>query len=88
MSGRNNNKSGVRMELKYCEHCGGLYLRVSGAGVVYCERCQPQVADLTVPKKKPGKVELPVRAHALVEGYKVEVSKEELREMESVGGVA
>ena len=90
MSGnsKGNDQGDVRMELKYCEHCGGLYLRESGGGMVYCERCQSKVADLPIPKKKPGKVKLPVRGHAVVEDYKVEVSEEELREMEAVGGVA
>jgi len=28
----------VRVELKYCEHCGGLWVRERGAGVVYCDQ--------------------------------------------------
>jgi hypothetical protein len=52
----------LRMELKYCEHCGGLWMRECGAGVVYCENCQPKVADLPLPKKKPSRVpKIPVR---------------------------
>ena len=27
------------VELKYCERCGGLFLRTSGAGIVYCAGC-------------------------------------------------
>ena len=33
-----------QVELKYCERCGGLFLREPGAGVVYCASC---VARLT-----------------------------------------
>jgi len=76
------------MELKYCEHCGGLYVRERGAVTVYCEKCEGKVADLPIPKKKPGKVKLPVRGHSIVEEYPIEVSEEELRGMEAVGGVA
>ena len=58
----------VRMELKYCEHCGGLWIREGGAGV-YCDRCRAKVADLPIPKKKPGRVTLPIRKKSLVEGF-------------------
>jgi hypothetical protein len=37
---------GVRMELKYCERCGGLWLRPQGADVVYCRGCQECMAAL------------------------------------------
>jgi ribosomal protein L37AE/L43A len=77
----------TRMELKYCEHCGALWLRECGAGIVYCENCQPKVADLPLPKKKPGRVTLPVRREALVEDYDVEDSGGET-DLEGVGGVA
>jgi hypothetical protein len=73
---RNHNEeesSLLRMELKYCEHCGGLWMRECGAGVVYCENCQPKVADLPLPKKKPSRVpKIPVRGSTVVEQYGVE----------------
>ena len=53
-NGEKNKQVGV--ELKYCEHCGGLWVRERGAGMVYCERCQPKVADLPAPKRKPGRL--------------------------------
>lgn len=59
----------VRMELKYCERCGSLWLRECGAGVVYCGNCQLEVADLPVPKKKPQRVKIPVRGHTVVEEF-------------------
>ena len=34
------------VELKYCERCGGLWLRRPGQDVVYCERCRAQRAAL------------------------------------------
>jgi len=42
----------VEMELKYCERCGGLWLRPQDSGEVYCESCVPKMADLPVPKKR------------------------------------
>jgi hypothetical protein len=77
----------MRMELKYCEHCGGLWFRERGAGVVYCDNCRPIVADLPLPKKKPERVKIPVRPHALVEDYGFEPGDDEL-DFEAAGGAA
>ena len=30
----------IQVELKYCERCGGLWLRPQGAGGVYCASCR------------------------------------------------
>jgi hypothetical protein len=32
------------VELKYCERCGGLFLRMLGASVTYCPGCALQLA--------------------------------------------
>ncbi len=34
------------LEPKYCELCGGLWLRPAGADVVYCRSCQPAIDAL------------------------------------------
>ena len=34
------------LELKYCERCGGLWLRASGAAAVYCPPCTSEMAAL------------------------------------------
>jgi hypothetical protein len=41
----------LRLELKYCECCGGLLLRRTGEGVVYCGPCARRMSDL--PEAKP-----------------------------------
>jgi hypothetical protein len=33
-------------ELKYCERCGGLWLRPQGGEAVYCGRCAEAIRDL------------------------------------------
>ena len=33
-------------ELKYCERCGGLWLRPQGGDAVYCERCAEAIREL------------------------------------------
>ena len=54
----NNNRHEVRVELKYCEHCGGLWVRERGAGV-FCEKCQAEVDEFPMRKKRPGRIRLP-----------------------------
>ncbi|HTS37819.1 MAG TPA: hypothetical protein VMH04_19245 [Candidatus Solibacter sp.] len=81
----------IRVELKYCEHCGGLWLRECGSGVAYCENCRPVVADLPVPKKKPGRVGLPVRPHTAVEQYPCDddgMDGYDVDDFEAAGGAA
>jgi Zn-finger nucleic acid-binding protein len=36
----------MRFELKYCERCGGLWLRPVGGEQVYCVICARQMAEL------------------------------------------
>jgi len=89
---KNDSNDAVRMELKYCEHCGSLWLRPSGTGAVYCESCQPKVAELPPPKKHPGRLQLPVGRTAIVDRYNrrgeyVDIDLDEL-DFEAAGGVA
>lgn len=75
----------TRVELKYCEHCGGLWVRESGTGV-YCKKCEPKVADLPIPKK-PRRLALPVRFRKQLESYEGALLEEPV-ELEGVGGLA
>jgi Zn-finger nucleic acid-binding protein len=34
------------LELKYCERCGGLWLRPPGSGQIYCTTCFRAIAEL------------------------------------------
>lgn len=74
-----------RVELKYCEHCGGLWLRECGAGEVYCPNCLPKIADLPIPKKRPHHITLPVRQRTVVEDYGDDDAG---MDFEAAGGVA
>jgi hypothetical protein len=80
MSGIHKNENEVRVELKYCERCGGLWVRERGTGDVYCGKCQGKVAELPIPKKKPGRIILPVGTPTVV--------KAEADDFETAGGVA
>jgi Zn-finger nucleic acid-binding protein len=36
----------MTLELKYCERCGGLWLRPGGGAQIYCAACGREVAEL------------------------------------------
>ena len=82
-----NNGGEVRVELKYCEHCGGLWMRERGTGVVYCERCQAKVEDLPVVKSR-RKVKLPQGPRTVVDERRPQVVDEDLLGFDALGGVA
>ena len=39
----------IQVELKYCERCGGLWLRPRGADGVYCASCRVRLAAMPNP---------------------------------------
>jgi len=46
----------VRLELKYCEFCGGLWLRERGCQEVHCERCRVNLKALPFAESKAPKL--------------------------------
>jgi hypothetical protein len=38
----------VQLELKYCERCGGLWLRPRGDCAIYCARCAALLREFPV----------------------------------------
>jgi len=60
----------ILMELKYCERCGGLWLRRKGSAGPYCPPCAQELMDLLVRQTKPRHPRLPVNHYsdALVRG--------------------
>ena len=78
---RKDNEKTVRLELKYCEHCGGLWLRECGAGVVYCQNCLPQIAELPrVTKSEHERIILPVRGRTVVDGMNFDLNDDLTKE--------
>jgi hypothetical protein len=85
--GKRDNEVGL--ELKYCEHCGGLYVRERGIGV-YCRRCESQVADLPKATPKRIRIILPVLPQSVVEDFDFgfEIDVDDSGDFEAAGGVA
>ena len=50
----------LQLELKYCERCGGLWLRQKGMQQVYCASCLPKMAEFTGPQRRVSQPRLPV----------------------------
>jgi hypothetical protein len=88
--GKGNGEVGV--ELKYCEHCGSLWVRVRGAGRVYCDRCAPKVADLPAAKMKSRRPILPVHPRTVIEDIEfeidVEIDVDDAMDFDAVEGAA
>ncbi len=42
-----------KIELKYCERCGGLFFRRERNPQVYCVTCKPLMDQVAVARKKP-----------------------------------
>ena len=42
----------LKIELKYCERCGGLFFRRDRSPRVYCVTCEPEVSNLARGPKK------------------------------------
>jgi hypothetical protein len=55
-----------RVELKYCEGCGGLGIRECGGGRVYCDDCTRKLAELAVSKTASRRPTLPVGKHSVL----------------------
>ncbi len=53
-------KNEQRVELKYCEGCGGLGIRECGGGRVYCDDCTRKLAELAVSKTTSRRPTLPI----------------------------
>ena len=83
---KSSRSQNTRVELKYCEHCGSLWVREAGAGV-YCGTCEPKVADLPVPKKRSSRLILPQQENTVADGIERGPVEDSL-ELEAVGGVA
>ena len=62
------------LELKYCERCGGLWLRPAGGGQIYCTICSRAMAELppaTTEVKKKRTAGKDWELNEEFEGYKI-----------------
>ena len=61
---RKSRANELQFELKYCERCGGLWLRPAGGGQIYCVDCGRQMAQLPPISREPEKARKPAKTAA------------------------
>jgi hypothetical protein len=77
--------SELTFELKYCERCGGLWLRPAGGDQTYCVGCGRAMAELPAPLLKTKTKRMPRSPRW---GGNEGTPKNWERDVESEGGVA
>jgi hypothetical protein len=50
----------LQLELKYCERCGGLWLRMKGLADVYCSSCSAAVYGIVTGRSSRREPRLPI----------------------------
>jgi hypothetical protein len=50
----------VQLELKYCERCGGLWVRRMGGEEIYCSSCAVEMVDFAASSRRRTSARLPV----------------------------
>jgi len=77
----------IRVELKYCERCGGLWLRPQGADGVYCAGCRVRLVAMPNPAEAPPR-EARRRRVTRVQGTGVATEVQNQARIEYLEGVA
>jgi hypothetical protein len=79
-----------RLELKYCERCGSLWLRPVGGGQIYCVACGREMAQLPPASREPETAQLPrgPRWGADDGGFNEGYTGDEEVDLDASGGVA
>jgi Zn-finger nucleic acid-binding protein len=80
--------SEIQVELKYCERCGGLWLRPQGTNGVYCGSCRACIAAMPNPGEAPPRK---ARSRRKTRARATDVQREDLQssaQIEYLQGVA
>jgi hypothetical protein len=81
--------SELQFELKYCERCGGLWLRPVGGRQVYCTGCGRAMAELPPASRKPDRARVAQRPRLGEDHDEIECRAEDSRlDQDNIGGVA
>lgn len=56
---KNEDPEVIQLELKYCERCGALWLRIRGGQDIYCAPCDLEMLNLPSPRNVPSRPRLP-----------------------------
>lgn len=78
----------LQLELKYCERCGGLWLRPVGGGQIYCVTCGREMAQLPPPSKDRETAQLPQGPRWDMDDGDADVERDEDLDLDTAGGLA
>jgi hypothetical protein len=79
----------LQFELKYCERCGGLWLRPAGGGQIYCVACGRAMGELPRASRRAETGTMPQRTGWGVDDSDVEGYEEyDGLDLDAAGGVA
>ena len=76
------------LELKYCERCGGLWLRPVNSGQIYCVSCSREMAKLPPPSSQAESVRSPRKCGSEVDDRGFEAYLMEAIEAEMLGDLS
>jgi hypothetical protein len=77
------------LELKYCERCGGLWLRPVNGGQIYCVACAREMAELPPASKEAESARLPCGRRCGVDNGDFEGDEGDAGiDLDAAGGVA
>ena len=86
---KDQSRQEERLELKYCERCGGLWLRPVGGGQIYCVACGREMAQLPPASREPETAQLPRGPRwAADDGDRDDFEGDEDRDLDASAGVA
>jgi Zn-finger nucleic acid-binding protein len=78
----------LQLELKYCERCGGLWLRPVGGGQIYCASCSREMAQLPPPSKDRETAQLSQGPRWGMDEDDADVERDEDLDLDAAGGLA
>lgn len=87
-AGKSRARKDESFELKYCERCGGLWLRPAGGRQIYCVACSGEMAELPPSSSEPDRERVPRKRRSQLDdggsaGYRTDVINPE-----PLGGLA
>jgi hypothetical protein len=85
---RKSSANELQFELKYCERCGGLWLRPVGSGQIYCVGCGREMAKMPPASQKRGGAMLPRGPNWGVGDGEFEEDEYNDLDLDAAGGVA
>jgi uncharacterized Zn finger protein (UPF0148 family) len=87
-AGKSRPTNDESFELKYCERCGGLWLRPVSSGQIYCVACSREMAQLPPSSSEPERERVPRKQRSQVDDSACAGYRTDMINLEPLGGLA